>query len=265
MISFLLSLSALDALYLPLILAAALTMWLARSRLPAAQSLAMLAAYLFGFLAVRPLPLWPVGGAIGWLPYAVIGGAALGGLSLLPGKWRWLTLPALPALMLAMTLAIGERAYSDLVGPSPVMAYGVTLLAGLLLFLRLYERRTDPAAGRLLLGIALGLAAIALLAGSRIGVHGLTLAAAIAGALFAGRYAAPAWSAAAGLTAGMGVFATGALLALSRAEMVLPVAILLAMVPLQAGLDYGWPARRRPALSEGAGFAAIILAAILSH
>jgi len=263
-IPFLFSLSALDALYLPLMLSAALTMWLERSRLPAAQSLAMLAAYLFGFLAVRPLPLWPVGGAIGWLPFAVIGGAALGILALLPRGHRWLLPPALIAVMFGLILLIGERAYNDLVGPSPWMAYGAGLLVGLLLFLRLYERRADAAGGRLLLALALGLAIVALAAGSRIGIHALTLAAVIAGALFTGRYTIPPWSAAASLTAGMGVFATGALLALSSAEMLLPVALLLAMLPFQAALDYGWPARRSPALGESIGFGASILAALVS-
>ena len=227
MIDFLLSRSALDALYLPAAIAAALVLWAPVVRKPNPVGLALCAAFLIGFLLVRPLPVFPPIGGIGWLPYAMLAGLVAGLFADRPRTRLVAVLAFVILLPPLITIAVGSETYLPFLRGPAWFNYAILSAGGLLAFARLAERGASPAAPRMLAFASSGVAAIAVLYGGRIALHALSLVFVIAAAGFAARRSGLAWPRSASYAAGGAYFSLVATLVLSRELLALPAGLTL--------------------------------------
>lgn len=225
MIAFLFSMTALDALYLPLAVAAAFVAFAPTREKPAPAGIAVLCGALMGLLLVRTLPVWPPVGGIGFYPYMLITGLLVGLFADRP-RYRFIATilysTALPCLIIV--LVAGEEQGGNLRG-TPYLLFPVLILAGIFLFSRQIRTGQRFAAGRALFFASAGLTAIAFLYGSRLGLHSLSLAAALFGTLFAITRFGPRWTFSASFTAGAGWLTLATTLIFTRDLLAFPVAL----------------------------------------
>ena len=227
MIDFLLSRSALDALYLPAAIAAALVLWAPVVRKPNPVGLALAAAFLIGFLLVRPLPVFPPIGGIGWLPYALLAGLVTGLFADRPRTRLFAALVFVILLPPLITIAVGTETYLPFLRGPAWLNYAVLSAGGLLAFARLAERGASASAARMLIFASAGIAILAALYGGRVAVHAFGLLAVILGAAFAARRSGLAWPRSASYAAGTAYFTLVATLVLSRELLALPAGLTL--------------------------------------
>lgn len=188
MIDFLLSRSAVDAACIPaatvaLLLAAA--PWRER---PQPLGIALAIGFLIGFMLVRPLPLLPPIGLIGWLPAALLAGLTVGLFADRP-RFRLAAglvfVLALPPAIMAVSGTIG---HAGLAGRPSWAMCGLLALAGTVCFARIGERAGSLRAALPPIFASAGLALVTGLYGSRLAIHAITLLAVLlAGALLCRR------------------------------------------------------------------------------
>jgi len=223
--AFLLTVSAVKALWLPAALAAGLTVYAPSSGREAPVALAMIAGLLVGTLLIRPLPLIPPIGGIGWLPYMSLAGFGLGYLAARP-RWRLAANMAFSGLLApSIAILIGRTEYTSFSGVPAWMAYALLGAVGIVIFVRIALQGKRPATPRSLFLSTLALGALGWIYGTRLGLHGMTLMAAIGAAALATRLTGQTWSRTASY-AGSAAYLTLAITMIYWSDsFILPVAI----------------------------------------
>ncbi|RMD91178.1 MAG: hypothetical protein D6807_00245, partial [Alphaproteobacteria bacterium] len=214
-------------LYLPAALAAALVLWAPVERKPHPVGLALAIAYLIGFLLVRPLPVFPPIGAIGWLPYALVVGLATGLLADRPRTRLIATIAFVLLLPPLITLAVGSETYMPFLQGPGWLNHLILAAGGILVFARLAERGSDPAAPRMLFFASAGLAVLAALYGGRIALHAMGLVVVILGAGLAAWKSHLPWPRSASHAAGALYFALLVTLVFTREPLAFPAGLTL--------------------------------------
>ncbi|GEQ99931.1 hypothetical protein JCM17845_05550 [Iodidimonas gelatinilytica] len=266
MIEFLLSRTALDSLYLPAAICAAFIAFAPTREKPHPTGLAISLAFLMGLLMVRPLPVWPPVGGIGYLPFLGLLGLGFGLAADRP-RYRLfacaLFVLCLPALA---TILVGSQEYGGRLRGTIWLIYPLLIIAGMIVFGRLIGTGSRPAAGRALFFASLALGVVAWLYGSRISLHALGLAAVILSALLVLPRLGLKWPLSASFAAGSFYFTIAATLILSRDLLALPVAIsFFAFFIPGMGPFLGMKHKNHRSMLELAAGSLIVLAAGLSY
>jgi len=223
LVAFLLSLTAVEALWVPAALAAGAVGLAPPMRRLEPSGPACAIGIWVGFLLVRPLPVLPPIGGLGWLPFAVLAGLALGIAADRP-RWRLVAgLAFVIPLPVAISVLVGENAYASIHTMPSWLVYALLGAAGMLAMGRLAGQAASPRAPVLIALAAGGLAALGWVYGTRLGLHGATIAAAVAGAGLAAYLLNCAWSRGASFAAGAGHLTLAASMAYWHDAFVLPV------------------------------------------
>ncbi len=225
MISFLFTMTALDALYLPLAVSAGFIAFAPTRDRPNPAGIAVACGCLMGFLLVRNLPIWPPIGGIGYLPYMLLAGLIAGLFADRPRYRFAATLFFCTVIPIAVTLAIASETYRGGAWGSHKIIIPLLALSGIYLFSRLIQAGPGPSAGRALFFASAGLTAVAFLYGTRLGLHGLSLTAAILGTLLALSSFGPRWSLSASFVAGIAWFTLTTTMILTRDLLAFPSAL----------------------------------------
>ncbi|GAK34356.1 hypothetical protein JCM17846_16190 [Iodidimonas nitroreducens] len=245
MIAFLLSKTAFDALFLPAAIAAAFIAFAPMRDKPHPAGIGLAIAFWMGVLMIRTLPIWPAVGGMGLTPYLGIAGLGIGLFADRP-RFRLLACGFFVLLIPLITvLLIGPQEYGGRLRGGIWLIYPSLIAAGFLIFGRLVLMGPRLAAGRALFFASTALCVVAFLYGTRLGLHALSLSAAIAGTGLALWRLQMRWPYSASFAAGSLYFALAATLIFSRDMLALPVAIsfLAFFVPSLAL----WAAKSKPA------------------
>lgn len=226
MLDFLFSIRAIESIWLPASLAAALIAWSPQLRRLSPTAPAIAIAFLFGFLLIRPFPIWPMVGAEGPIPYLILPLLAIASMADIPRVRIVASLLFIIALPILASLVIGRGTIGPLASGRGLLLYPLLALSGALVFSRLIIMGERRAGGYALLLPAIGLVLLAQGYGTRIWLLALPLASALAGALLATTRLDLRWPLSASLTAGGIWFFFAVLLIAKRDLLALPTAIL---------------------------------------
>lgn len=245
MIDFLLSRSAVDAVYIPALTVAVLLLATPTRDRPQPLGIALAIGFLTGFMLVRPLPLLPPIGTIGWLPAAAVAGLVVGLFADRPRYRLAAGLVFVLALPPAILLAVGIAGHAGSPGQPSWLLVGLLAIAGMVAFARLGERAGSHLAFLPLIFASAGLATLTGLYGSRLALHAITLCAVLAaGAAVRSRLGLD-WPRSASFAAAAAWFALFAATFFSSSLMT--SGAILAMLPFFIpGLVAGFAGRRRP-------------------
>lgn len=206
-VDFLLSRSGIEAIWVPAFMIVVLLLATPARERPQPVGIALVLAFLTGFMLVRPLPLVPPVGIIGWLPAAPLAGLLIGLFADRP-RFRLAAglvfVIALPPLIVS---GIGLAGHAGLPGRPSWTLCALIALAGMASFARLGERAGDLRAVLPLLFATAGIALVTGLYGSRLAVHALTLGTVIGAGALASHRLGLAWPRSASFAAAAAWFA----------------------------------------------------------
>lgn len=259
-LAFLFSLSAVKAVWFPAAIAGGLVLFAPSSRHAVSSAMAVTAALWIGLLLSRPMPAFPPIGGIGWMLYASLAGLILGLLARNPRRRLAANLAFTLGLPTAVTVLVGQAAYASVLGAPAWAAFGLLSAAGIVLCARLVQRGDSPEMPKALFVAACGLAALGWLYGTRLSLHAMTLAAALAGTSLAVRIAGRSISPALSYAGGAAYFALAATMIFWSDSFILPVTATFLVFFAPDIAESLWP-KPSPARNRLATLLAVLFAA----